>query len=82
MTIIAADGLDSYNDILVLEDSYIVNLFKGFYERTVATGKIGFGLCKTNLPKATIHWAQYFSRISRTPSIIGIINAATFCAAI
>ena len=55
-----------------------MNLAKGFSDRTVAAGKIGFGLCRTNLLKTTIHWAQYFRRISRTTSLIGIINAAKF----
>ena len=75
-TIIAADGFESYDDILTLGDSNIVNLAKGFSDRTVATGKISFGLRRKNFLKATIHWDQYFRRISWTLSIIGIRNAA------
>ena len=75
-TIIAAYGFDIYDDILTLGESYIVNLEKGFSARTVVAGKISFGLRRTNLLKATIHWAQDFRRISRAPSLIGIRNAA------
>ena len=72
-TIIAADGFESYDDILVLGESDIVNLAKGFFDRNVAEG---------NIMKATIHWSQDFSSISWKPSIIGISNAAKFHAAI
>ena len=55
-----------------------MNLVKGFSDRTVATGKISFGLRRTNLLKATIHWSRYFRRISQTPSLIGIRNTDEF----
>ena len=79
---IVADGFERYDDILTLRDSYIVKLAKDFSERTVAAGKISSGLRQTNILKATIHWAQEFRRICRTPSLIGISNAAEFRAAI
>ena len=59
-----------------------MNLAKGFSDRTVAAGKISFGLCWTNILQVTIHWAQEFRRIIWTPSLIGISNAAKFRAAI
>ena len=59
-----------------------MNLTNGFSDKTVDTGKTSLGLCWTNLMKKTIHWAQYFRRISRTPSLIGIRNAAKFRAVI
>ena len=59
-----------------------MNLAKGLSDRTVATGKISFGLHNNNLLKASIHWDQYFRKISRTPSLIGIINAAELRATI
>ena len=80
--IIAADDFDSYYDILTLGDSNISNSAKGFSDRNVAIGKIIFGLCRTNILKASIHWEQDFRSISRTPSLIGISNAAEFRAAI
>ena len=81
-SIIVVYGVESYDAILTLGDSYIVNLSKGFSERTVAPGNISFGLRCTNLLKSTIHWYQYFRRISWTPSLIGISNASEFRAAI
>ena len=81
-TIIAADGFRSYDDILMLGDSDIVNLDNGFSDRTVSVGKISFGLRRTNLLKATIQWDQEFRRIVRTPSLIGIINTAEFLSVI
>ena len=66
-TIIAADGFESCDDILMIGASDIVNLAKGFSDRNVVVGKIRFGLRRTNLLKVTIHWAQYFWMISRTP---------------
>ena len=82
LTIIASDRFESYDDIFTLGDSDIVNLAKGFADRTITSGKISFGLRWTNLLKSTIHWAQDFRKISQTPSPIGIINAAKFRAAI
>ena len=74
-TIIAAYGFESYYDILMLGDSHIVNLAKGFSDRTVAARKISFGLRRTNPLKANIHWDQDFRRISWIPSLIGISKA-------
>ena len=81
-TIIAADGFESYDNILMLGDSYFVNLSKGLSDSTVATGKIIFILCWTNILKATINCAQYFRRISQTSSLICISNAVEFRASI
>ena len=80
--VITADGFDSYDHILVLEDSDIVNPSKGFSYRTVAMEKIIFGLRRTNILKATIHWNQEFRKISQTPSLAVINNAAEFRTAI
>ena len=81
-TIIAEYGIDSYDDILALGESDVVNLAKGFSDRTAAAGNISFVLRHTNLLKAIIHWFQEFRRISQTPSLIGISNAAKFHAAV
>ena len=75
-TIIAEDLFESYDYILTLGDSDIVNLAKGLSYRIVAAWKIRFGLRRTNLLKATFHWAQDVRNISQTPSIFGISNAA------
>ena len=59
-----------------------MKLAKGFSERAVSAGKISLGLRCTNLLKATIHWVQDFSGISRTPLLIGISDDNEFLAAI
>ena len=59
-----------------------MNLENGFSDRTVAAGKISFGLPRTNILKATINWSQDFRSISPTPSLIGIRNAAKLRASI
>ena len=81
-TIITADGFEGYDNVLMLGESDIVNLAKGFSDRTFSKGKISFGLCGINFLRATIHWDQYFRRIIRTPSLIGISNAAKLRATI
>ena len=72
----------SYYSILPLWGSYIINQAKGLSGRTIAAGKISFGLRWTNLLKATIHCAQDFRRISQTASLVGISNSAEFCTVI
>ena len=81
-TIVTADGFESYDDILTLGESDIVNLAKCFSDRTVAAGSISFNLCWTNILILIVHWAKYCRRISWIPSLIGSSNAAEFRAAI
>jgi hypothetical protein len=73
-TDIAADGFESYDDVNTLTEKDIGSLAKGFAERTQVNGKINFGLRRTNLLKATIHWAQDFRRISRVPNLDDIAD--------
>jgi hypothetical protein len=79
---IAGDGFGSYNDILVLDEKDITSLAKGFAECTAAQGEIIFGLRRTNLLKATVHWVQDFTRISREPTLDSFPDAASFRVAI
>jgi hypothetical protein len=77
-TDIAADGFESYDDVNALTEKDIGSLAKSFAERTTANGKIIFGLRRTNLLKATVHWAQDFRRISRLPNLDDIADQADF----
>jgi hypothetical protein len=78
-TNIADDGFESYADMLSLTEKDIGTLAKGFADRTVAQGRINFGLRRTNLLKATIHWAQDFRRISRAVTLdTATVDAAAF----
>jgi hypothetical protein len=81
-TSIAQDGFESFEDIMSLSEMDVSSLAKGFAERTVASGKIVFGLRGTNLLRATVHWAQDFRRISRAPTLDGIGAMPDFKAAI
>ena len=75
---IAEDGFESFSDILSLTEKDIYALAKGFGERTAAGGRINFGLRRTSLLKAVVHWTQDFRRISREVTLDGIADAATF----
>lgn len=79
---IAADGLESFDAILSLTETDVSSLSKGFADRRMADGRITFGLRRTNLLKAVIHWAQDFRRISREVTLDGIADADEFKAAI
>ena len=75
---IAEDGFESFDDMLSLTEKDVGSMAKGFAERTQAQGRIIFGLRRTNLLKAAVHWAQDFRRISRVVSLDGIDNAVAF----
>jgi hypothetical protein len=81
-TSIAQDGFESFEDIMSRSEKDVSSLAKGFVERTVASGKIVFGLRQTKLLRATIHWAQDFRRINRAPTLDGIGAMPDFKAAI
>ena len=66
-SIIAEYGKDSFEDIIPLTEKDIGNFPKVFSERTVAKGRIIFGLHQTNLLKSTVQWVQDLHRISRDP---------------
>ena len=77
-TAIAEDGFESFADILSLTEKDVSSLAKRFAERTAADGRIIFGLRRTNLLKATIHWAQDFRRISKEVTLKDTVDAAEF----
>jgi hypothetical protein len=74
--------LELFEDIMSLSEKDVSSLAKRFAKRTVANGKIVSGLRRTNLLKATVHWAQDFLRISRAPTLDGIGAMPDFKAAI
>jgi hypothetical protein len=49
-------------------------LQKGFQEGTAADGRITFGLRRTNLRKAAIHWAQDFRHTSRNVTLGAVLE--------
>jgi hypothetical protein len=72
---IAQDGFELFEGTMSLSEKDVSSLERGFAERTVASGEIVFSLRRTNLLKATVHWAQDFRRISRAPSALDGIGA-------
>ena len=78
---IASDGFEDFEDILQLSEKDIVELAKGFGDRTGAQ-KLIFGLRRTNLLKATVHWVQDFRRVSREPTLDDISDLDEFREAI
>ena len=56
-TIIKSNVFEVYDEIFTLVHSDIVNLVNCLSDSTVVAGKIIFGLLRTNLLNANIHWA-------------------------
>jgi hypothetical protein len=75
---ISTDGFVGYSDMNILSEKDIGDLAKAFADRTVANGRITFGLRRQNLLKSTIHWVQDFRRISRTPTLVDVTDINDF----
>jgi hypothetical protein len=75
---ISADGFVNYRDMSMLREKDISDLAKAFADRTVAAGRITFGLRRQNLLKSAIHWVQDFRRISRTPTLDDVTDVQDF----
>ena len=74
---IVDDAFESFDDLKLLTEKDISSMAGGFASRTVQDGRINFGLRRTKLTKALVHWVQDFYRVSETPSITGL-NEVTF----
>jgi hypothetical protein len=74
---IVDDSFETFEDLKLLTEKDITSMASGFAGRTVQDGRINFGLRRTKLTKALIHWTQDFYRVSETPTIIGL-NEITF----
>ena len=79
---ISTDGFEGYSDMNILREKDISELAKAFADRTLANGRITFGLRRQNLLKSTIHWVQDFRRISRSPTLAAITDVNDFRAKI
>ena len=51
---ISEDAFQLFEDVMLVTDKYIVNISKGFSEKTKANRRIVFVLGLTNLLKATV----------------------------
>ena len=48
----------------------ISDLTTDYYNRTLAHGKIHFGMCRKKRIKALLHWVLYLYGISGDPTIV------------
>ena len=79
---IRTEGFESFDDLLAMREKDIRGLSESYYRRTIADGRIIFGLRKTRYMIGLIHWVQDFVRIGQSPTINGIPGAEEFCTAL
>jgi hypothetical protein len=75
---IRTEGFESFDDLLAMKEKDIRDLSESYSRRTVADGRIIFGLRKTRYMIGLIHWVQDFVRIGQSPTIDGIPGAEEF----
>jgi hypothetical protein len=78
---IQLDGFDELDELANLEMKDIDKMSEGFSARTVANGKIVFGMRRTMRLKHAAHWTQDYVRVSRDSAaegLIDLIDAPTF----
>ena len=66
---IITDSFGAYGDIKMLNEKDISSMSVDWASRTQQNGRIHFGIRRTKLLKALVHWVQDFYRISSIPSI-------------
>ena len=76
-TSLVDDGLDSYESIKTLTEKDIRGMATDFARRTVAEGRLYFGVRRSKWMTAITYWLQDFDRVSREPTIVGF-NGGTF----
>ena len=68
-TNIMAGSMNSFNDVRYLAKKDINSMASKYASRTQLEGKIHFGIRRTKLLKALVHWIQDFYCVSETPKI-------------
>ena len=79
---IRAKGFDTFDDLATLKEKDIRDLAESYRRRTVADGRAIFGLRRIRYLIGLTHWVQDFGRVGQTPTIEGIEDAASLCAAL
>jgi len=64
------DSMSSFADLNGLTGEDIDSMARGYASRTVADGRIHFGIRRIKRLKALVHWAQDFRRISKIPTVV------------
>ena len=75
---IRTEGFESFEDLLAMKEKDIRDLADSYAKRTIADGRVIFGLRKTRYMIGLIHWVQDFVRIGQSPTIDGIPGAVEF----
>ena len=73
---IRAEGLASFDDLKPMKEKDIRDLAESYGRRTVADGRVIFGLRRIRYLIGLVHWVQDFGRIGIEPTIVGINDAA------
>lgn len=79
---IQAEGFESFEDLKPMKEKDISDLSESYGRRTIADGRVIFGLRRIRYLIGLIHWVQDFGRVGGEPTIEGINNAAQFQAAL
>jgi hypothetical protein len=72
---IRQEGFGSFDDLMHMKEKDIRDLADSYGRRTVADGRVIFGLRRIRYLIGLIHWVQDFARISEEPTILGLNNA-------
>jgi hypothetical protein len=70
-----SENVADFADMADLKGKDISDLAESFAKRSVADGRIHFGLARTKRFKGMIHWVQDFGRVSEVPTIDGLTQA-------
>ena len=76
------EGLGSFNEIMPMKEKDIRDLAESHGRRTVADGRVIFGLRRIRYLIGLVHWVQDFRRVRMDPNIDGIDDGIVFCAAL
>ena len=66
------NAFGTFHDIRMLTSADISDMAKDYGSRTVADGRILFGMRRTKMLKGFVHWTMDFYRVSQTPDITGL----------
>ena len=72
INVIVDDAFSGFYDIRVFTEKDINNMPSGFALRTQADGRILFGMRRTKLLKALIHWNEDFFRVFSFHPLLGL----------
>ena len=75
---IREEGFGNFTDLMSTKEKDIHSLAESYGRRTVADGRVIFGLRRIRHLIGLIHWVQDFRRVGKEPTIAGFVNAARF----